>query len=247
MDVVSDTRAVRRVVVAAENTQALTPADCDLLHERHEVVGHATRGLADPARRVRAGGVEVAQDGDLQARVGLAGVLENLLDHVLGPAVGVGAAERLFFINGLLVRLVDCRRRGEHDVVAARLLHGLQDVQGAHDVVLVVPERLGHGLAHGLEAGEVDHAVELLRLEELLHGLCVAHVRLEERNILAGDLLNAIYGLGRGIHQVVHDGHLEACLQKLDDGVRADVAGAAGAANVLRHSSNYDTSVPLGS
>ena len=55
----------------------------------HKVVGDAVRVLADEAGLVRADGVEVAQDGDVEARVGLEHIAQNALRHDLGGAVGV--------------------------------------------------------------------------------------------------------------------------------------------------------------
>mmetsp|Transcript_90675 Transcript_90675/g.270625 ORF Transcript_90675/g.270625 Transcript_90675/m.270625 type:complete len:267 (-) Transcript_90675:15-815(-) len=235
MDVVAHARAVRRVVVVPKDAERLPATHGHLLHKGHQVVGEGARALAYPPRGVRPNWVEVPQDGHPHVLVCLCGVHHDLLDHVLGPAVGVRAPQRLLLVKGLLAGPVDGCRRGKHNGGALVLDHGVEDVEGPPYVVLVVPEGLGDGLPDGLEPSKVDDAVKLLRGKELVDGFCVAHVHPEQRHILAGDLFQSVHDLRAGIHQVVHDGHVEAVLNELDHRVRADVTCAAGAAYVRRH------------
>ena len=183
---------------------------------------------------MRADGVEVAQQHDVPLGVGLGGVHEDLLDHPLGPAVGVGA-ELLGALLGEGQRVgvaVDGRRAGEDDVLAAVVAHGLDQVEGAAEVVVVVLDGLGHALADGLEAGEVDHAVDVERLEDGLEGVAVAHVGADERHALgclfAHDLRDAVENLLAGVGEVVDDDDLIAAREQLDDGVAPDEAGSTG-------------------
>mmetsp|Transcript_84218 Transcript_84218/g.225900 ORF Transcript_84218/g.225900 Transcript_84218/m.225900 type:complete len:286 (+) Transcript_84218:235-1092(+) len=131
VDVVAHACAVCGGPVVPVHRENLSPPHGDLLHKGHEVVRHARRALAYSARGVSAHGVEVPEDGDLQRRVRLRGVEQELLDHVLRPAVGVRAAGGLALIERLLARLVDRGGGGEHYVLAAVVTHRLQDVQGA--------------------------------------------------------------------------------------------------------------------
>lgn len=52
---------------------------------------------------------------------------------------------------------------------------------------------------------------------------------------VGGELGDALDGELGGIVEVVDDGDVEAAVEELEDGVAADVAGAAGDQNVLRH------------
>ena len=65
-------------------------ADRHLGDVGHQVVGDAVGVLADEAGLVGTDGVEVAQQGHVQAGVGLADILQDALSESLGGAVGVG-------------------------------------------------------------------------------------------------------------------------------------------------------------
>ena len=87
---------------------------------------------------------------------------------------------------------VDGSGGGEDDVLAAVLLHDLEEDEGAGDVVVVILEGLGDGLAHSLEARKVDDAVDLVLGEDLLEAVAVEQVALDEGDRLADDLGDAL-------------------------------------------------------
>ncbi len=112
------------------------------------------------------------------------------------------------------------------------LAHDVHEGERVAEVVGVVLDRLGDGLAHGLEAGEVDHAVDLVLVEDALERLAVVHVGAVEGEALGGlgshDGVDAVEHLLGGVGQVVDDDDLIAVLEQLDARVGADEAGAAG-------------------
>ena len=120
------------------------------------------------------------------------------------------------------------------------LTHDVDERERVADVVAVVLDGLGHGLAHGLVAGEVDHAVDAVRVEDTGEGLAVVDVGDIEGEVRgrlgADDGLDAIFHLGGGVGEIIDDDDLVSAFKQLDDGVRADEAGAAGDedAGVLR-------------
>lgn len=78
-----------------------------------------------------------------------------------------------------------------------------------------------------LEGSEVDDAVNVgVGLEDLVEGSLVGDIELGELGLLAGDQLNALQGLGRGVVQVVGDDDLVASLEQSEGGERANVARA---------------------
>ena len=97
---------------------------------------------------------------------------------------------------------------------------------------MVVLDGLAHRLADGLKAGEVDDAVDLMGIEDLVHRIAVEHVGLVEGEVLGGlvahDGLDAVDGDGAGVGEIIDDDDLVATLEQLNDGVRADKAGATG-------------------
>ena len=112
--------------------------------------------------------------------------------------------------------------------MAVGLVHGVEQVQGAGHVGLVVPQRLLGGLTHSLQTREVNHGVGANLLEEGLHAFEVEQINLVEFGGAAGQLGYTLEGLLRGVGEVIHDHDLVACLQQFQYGVRANVAGAAG-------------------
>ena len=65
MNVISNSRSVRRVVVSPENIQPLEPPDRDLGHKWQEIVRHSHWIFANQPAFVRADGVEVAKYADV--------------------------------------------------------------------------------------------------------------------------------------------------------------------------------------
>mmetsp|Transcript_26906 Transcript_26906/g.43159 ORF Transcript_26906/g.43159 Transcript_26906/m.43159 type:complete len:237 (-) Transcript_26906:59-769(-) len=234
MDVVPHASSVWGVIVIPEHAEALPSADSYLLHKGHEVVGNRVWALTNPSTWVRADGVEVPEDRHALLLVGLLVVPHDLLNHELRPAVGIRASQCLLLIYWFLADPVDGRGGGKHDGLAVVVLHRLEDVEGPDDVVLVVKHGLRDRLPNCLESSKVDNAIELLLLEKLVHSRCVAHIDLEKRHLVTGDLLDAFQHLRACIHEAVHDGHPKTCFQQLHHGVGADVACATCAEDV-RH------------
>ncbi len=234
VDVVAHAGAVGGVVIIAKDMDGLALADGGLRDVGYEVVGDALGVLAHEARGVRADGVEVAEKHDVPLGVGGVEVGEDLLDHPLGPAVGVG--RRL--LGALLgegegVRIaVDGGGAGEDDGLAAVLAHDVNERERVANVVGVVLDGLGDGLADGLEARKVNHAARVVLVEDLGERRAVVDVGLVEGEIggrvVADDGLDAVKDLGRGVGEVVDNNDLVAAREKFDDGVAADEPGTAG-------------------
>ena len=74
----------------------------------------------------------------------------------------------------------------------------------------------------------MDGRIEAMLREHLPQQRLVAQIAHHQRHTAPGDRLDPRQRLAARIHQAVVDHHLEARLQQLDDGVRADIAGAAG-------------------
>ena len=110
--------------------------------------------------------------------------------------------------------------------------HDVDEHQGVLDVVVVVLDGLAHRLTDGLKAGKMDDAVNLMGIEDFVHRIAVEHVGLVEGEVLGGlvahDGLDAVDGDGAGVGEIIDDDDLVATLEQLNDGVRADKAGATG-------------------
>src|SRR5699024_3149819 len=219
----------RRVVVAID-VDLLQLADRNLGDVGHEVVGDAVGVFANEAGRVRADGVAVAQQRDVELRVGLAAVGQDALGERLGGAVGDGGRP-----GGEILAdghaggvTVDGGRGGEDDVVAVVAAHHIQDGQRAVAVVRVVFDRLGDALPHRFVGGELDDAVDVrVGGKDGFDRGRVGHIRLHEAEVPAGDLPHALEGFGAGVVEVVRHDNVVTGIEKFDAGVAADVTGAA--------------------
>ncbi len=175
-------------------------------------------------------GVEVPQVGLVQAGISFADVGQNPLGEHLGGAVGVGGgADGEVLGDGDAGGVaVDGGRGAEHKVVAVMAAHHVQDGEGAVEVVGVVLDGLLDTLAHGLVGCELDDGGDVRAFgENVLDLLGVGHVRLKEAEVLAGDLFDAVQHDRAGVVEVVCHHNVVACIQQLNAGVTADVAGAA--------------------
>ena len=205
VDVVTHTGSVGRVVIVAKDVYALALADRHLRDVREQVVGDALGVLAHESRGVCPDGVEVAEKDDVPLGVCRVEVGEDLLDHPLGPAIGVGCGllGALLGERELVGVAVDRGGAGEDDVLATVVAHHVDEREGVAQVVGVVLDGLAHGLANCLEAGEVDHAVDVVLVKDGVHGLAVIDVGAVEGEVggsgVAHDGLDAVDDLLGGV------------------------------------------------
>src|SRR5574343_98653 len=220
MDVVTHPGAIGCGVVIAEDAEELTLAHGHLGDEGHQVVGDAIGVFADQTTLVRAHRVEVAQDRHLPARVGRLQVAQDVLAHQLGAAIGVGDLQLARFGDRHGVGItIDGGRGAEDDAAHVGAVHGLQQGQGAADVVVEVAYRLGHRFAHGLEAGKVDHAIDAVPGKDLVQCCTIAYIGLDKMEAGTTELIEPVEYLDAAVAQVVHDDHLVAGLHEFDCGV----------------------------
>ncbi|BCW20600.1 hypothetical protein NtRootA9_33080 [Arthrobacter sp. NtRootA9] len=70
-------------------------------------------------------------------------------------------------------------------------VHGADHVQRAHQVVVVVLQRLLHRLAHGFEPGKMDDGIDAGAGEDILDGGFVDQVNVVELRGLAAEFSHA--------------------------------------------------------
>ena len=229
MDVVAHARAVRRIIVVSKDAYALQLSDGHLRHVGNQIVRDSFGILADEAALMGSDGIEVAQKHHLPVVVGHIDILQHLLQHALGLAVGVRAFSlRALLRDGHKGRISVYGRRGaEHDVLHAMLSHHIAEHQGSRDIIIVILDGLGHRLAYRLQARKMNDRVDLLLVEDRVHSLPVQDVRLVKGHMLSGDLLHTVKRLFAGIIQVVYYYHIVAGFQEFYTGVASDKARTA--------------------
>ena len=209
-------------------------ADGHLGDVGHQVIGDTSGILANYAGSVGADGVEVAQQFDAPFRIGMSHTTEDLLGHILGPAVGVGAVsgfgrltQRHFIVAG-----VDGGRGGDDDVLHTHLIHYLRQHQGGVQVIVVVFPGYGDGFAHGLQTGKVDAAANLIFGKDFAQQCLIPNIALVEFDRFAGQFLNALQTLRIGVAQIIDDDNTIVAIQQLDAGMGTNIAGTAGNKNI---------------
>ncbi|POR37440.1 Putative quinone oxidoreductase [Tolypocladium paradoxum] len=267
VDVVADGSSVARGLTVAKDQQLLAVARRHLAQQGQQVVRHALGVLAHDAAGVGAAGVEVAQQRGVPLLKGLAGLVEvaalgvdavgdDVLDHRLGAAVGVGRADGAVLGDGDHVGearrvAVDGGRRGEDDVGDVVALHGPQQGDAAADVDAVVLEGGSNSMlatyigrdrerAARLEGGKVDDAVNGRVLgKHVVEGLVVRHVDLVKVGPAAAEQLDAVDGdLGRVVEAVDND-DIVAVLEESQGGEGADVARATARTTSARRTASH--------
>jgi len=230
VDVIAHAGAIVGVIIVAKDAELLQLARGHLGDVGHQIIGNAGGILANAAGLVGADGVEVAQQHHTPLGVSGHHTLQDLFDHILGPAIGVGTAlaEHILPQGHFLRHAIHRGRGGEHQPLAAVLRHDLAQGQGGIQIVAVIAQGNGHTLPHCLQAGEVNHRVESVLVEDAVHGGLVAHVGLVNLDAAAGDLLHPFQGLGIAVGIVIHHHHAVARLEHLHTGMAADKPGAAG-------------------
>jgi hypothetical protein len=234
MDVIAHARAVGRVVVVAVDEELVALADGDLAGDLGQQRRRPGR-LPDPALRIRARHVEVAQRHIVQ-QIDVRNVPEHLLGHEFRAPVGVDrAGRRLFRRDAVFGDAVNGGRGREDEMPDVGFQAPLEQRPARGRVVAVVLERVGDRFRHDRVRGEVQHRVDVVAREDLLEAVRIARV--------ADDEIAVEHGLAEARREVVEHDDRFAGLPELPDHVRADVTGAAG--HEYRFVSHLASSLPV--
>ena len=179
---------------------------------------------------MRTNRVEIPKRNAVYLGVHLHKIADYLFVDLLGVAVWrEGGLYRRLFRYGQLLRLsVHRAGRREYQVLYLELLHRVEDVDDAVEVVAVIFERLLHRLAHSLACGKVYHGLDAVVLPQKIKQLfLVGDVHLAKMRLYARYLGDVVHYVGGRIAQVVNDVHLVALLLQFYGGVAANEACAA--------------------
>ena len=141
-------------------------------------------------------------------------VCKDLLQHPLRPSVRIraGSLRALFSDRDeRRITVYGCGRT-EDNVLHAVVSHHITEVDGSADIVLIVLQRLSHGLAYRFQACKMDDRFDLLFLEDLIHRFLVADIRFIECKVLSCDLFYTVKGFFRCIVKVVRYNNVIACI-----------------------------------
>ena len=195
--VIADAGAVGRVVVVAEHLELLAYADGCLRNVGNEVHRHSGGHLADDGRRMRAYGIEVAEQDGLDVGTALDVVADYLLIDLLRVAVrALGGLDGRILRDGQVLRVglaVDGATGREDDALHSVLRHKLKEVEQADNVVAVIKQWLLDALTNSLAGRKVDDSLYVgILCEHSVHGFHVAAVCLLKGRANTRNLLYAV-------------------------------------------------------
>ena len=184
---------------------------------------------------MRADRIEVAQQHNRPIRIRFSHVGENAFIHVFRPTVRIGAAGG----HGLIQRhvignAVHRRRRAENKALHAMFFHGLTHSQRTIQIVTVILQRFGDGLAYGLIRREVNHCIHCIFIQNPIHRRKVAGIRVVKLYFFPGQFFYAINNLLTAVVEIIHHNNVMARIQQFNRGVRTNKTGAASQKNVHR-------------
>ncbi len=85
------------------------------------------------------------------------------------------------------------------------VLHSLEEIKGASNVIIIVAERLFDRFGDGLEPGKMDDEVEMGAGEDVVKGVGVEEVDFVKTGSFACDLLDFVENLDLAIYKIVED------------------------------------------
>ena len=159
VDVVADASPVVGFVIGAENLHVVPLAGGDVEDQRDQVSLRVV-ALTHLGIGVRPGSVEIAKV-DMPDPVGMFIVLEDLFDHELAPAIGVNGRLGVVFRNrDALWHAIGGAGGRKNDVGDVKFAHGIEKVQGVHDIVSVVLCRVCDRFSDVDECAEVHDGLD---------------------------------------------------------------------------------------
>jgi hypothetical protein len=111
------------------------------------------------------------------------------------------------------------------------LFHGLNEVQGAGDIIVVVREGDLTAFTDGLEGGEMNDCIDGFALEDRIDRGSIKQVDLMEFQGFSSDFLDPGQGNGAGIGEIIEDDNLVSGIQKFYRGMSSNVSSATGDQN----------------
>ena len=131
MDVVSDSCTIRGWIVITEHRKLVKLADQHLGDIGRQIIRDAIGIFTNLTAKMSTHRVEIAQQGNIELRVGPIDVAQDLLGHQFGAPVRVGTKKRRLLRNGAVFRItIDGGRRAEDKIMNALLKHHFGQHQG---------------------------------------------------------------------------------------------------------------------
>ena len=98
-------------------------------------------------------------------------------------------------------------------------LRHLQQRDRTGDIVIVIHQRLRHGLADRFQSGEMDNGIDGGLCEYFFHCFRITDIRLMENQRFSGDLLHPFQRLAGTVAQIVHGNHVIPRFQQFHTGM----------------------------
>ena len=96
------------------------------------------------------------------------------------------------------------------------LLHYIAEIKRTRDIVVIVEQRLGAGLADSLKTCKMDAAVDVVLFKYLVERVVIEKINLVELEVLTRYLLYALERLSLTVYEVINYYELSSSLKKLN-------------------------------
>ena len=174
VDVIAETRPIRRGVVGAEDSNLRLTTHCRIKNQRYQVRLRTVIFSHTPISRTRR--VEIPQREILHS-VRLSEPPQRALKCQLRFAVGVYRMLRRVFRDGQLIgNSIGCARRRKDEVLHAGVFHGMKKVHATAHIRSVIQFGILMRFGHQRLPGKVKHTFDWVLAECLLQVRRIANV-----------------------------------------------------------------------
>ena len=168
-------------------------------------------------------------------------VTQYVFNHQLGAAIGIGCRQWMVFCYGQSLGVaINCGGRAEHQGIGTHGLHGPQQTECAHQVVVIVGQGFLYRLSNRLESCKMNHGRARMAAQGVLQRRLITDVAHHQGNAATGDFFDPPQRLCAAVGQVIKGKYTVARLDQCNTSVRANVAGASGDQDV------HKSLLPLG-
>ena len=227
MDIVTNPCPIRGIIVIAKYSKLFQLAYSNLRNIRHQIIGNTVRIFSHGTALMCTDRVEITKQDHIPFRICLLDICQDLLQHGLGPAIGVGALSLGAFLcdrNHCRITIYRCRG-GKDNVLHTMLSHHIYQCKSTGNIIFIILPRLLYGFSNCLKSRKMNTAVYLLFIKNLIHSLSVKDICFIKRNLLSCDGFHSLKALLTGICQIVHYYHIISCILKLYYCMAANISG----------------------
>ena len=167
INVITNSRTIRSIVIISEYTQALTNTGCSLCNERDQVHRYPFGQFTNQRRRMRSNRVEITQCNTEELRISVNRIPQNIFADLFGISIRrCCRLARSLLSYRQYIRLSIYGTWGWEDNIAHPFVsHQLQNRNQRLEVIAIVEQRFFDRLTDSLWGGKMDNRIEFILIE----------------------------------------------------------------------------------